>query len=83
MSTSSARPGSIGRRSLLTGLGVAGSGLALAACGGPGSGSAGSGGDAGGGSDGGSGEVTGTVNFYHWRSEDKAVLDELAASFAE
>lgn len=83
MSTSSARPGSIGRRSLLTGLGVAGSGFALAACGGPGSGSAGSGGDAGGGSDGGSGEVTGTVNFYHWRSEDKAVLDELAASFAE
>ena len=30
MSTSSARPGSIGRRSLLTGLGVAGSGFALA-----------------------------------------------------
>jgi raffinose/stachyose/melibiose transport system substrate-binding protein len=27
--------------------------------------------------------VTGAVNFYHWRSEDKAIIDTLAAGFAE
>ena len=27
--------------------------------------------------------VTGMANFYHWRSEDKAVIDTLAAAFAE
>ncbi|WP_422116703.1 ABC transporter substrate-binding protein [Brachybacterium sp. UNK5269] len=66
------------RRSLLAALGV-GATTALAACGGPGSGSAedptaapAEGGEAG-----------GSVNFYHWRSEDKAVLDELAATFSE
>lgn len=69
----------IDRRSLLTAFGVGGAGAALAACGGPGSG----------GSDEPDpapepgGEAGGTVNFYHWRSEDKAVLDELATAFTE
>lgn len=67
------------RRRLLTALGVGASAAALAACGGPGSGS---------GEDpteapAPGGEAGGTVNFYHWRSEDKAVLDELAATFSE
>ncbi|GAA1490159.1 ABC transporter substrate-binding protein [Brachybacterium sacelli] len=66
-----------GRRSVLTALGAAGTGAALAACGGPGSGSGGATAapDPG-------GDVSGTVNFYHWRSEDKAVLEELAAEFS-
>jgi raffinose/stachyose/melibiose transport system substrate-binding protein len=71
----------LSRRSFLTGVGLSGAGLALAACGGPGSTASPTGTAAGG--SGGAGAVTGTVNFYHWRSEDKAVLDKLAASFGE
>jgi raffinose/stachyose/melibiose transport system substrate-binding protein len=71
----------LSRRSFLTGLGLSGAGVLLAACGGPGStasspttaGASGSAGSA----------VTETANFYHWRSEDKAVIDTLAAGFAE
>lgn len=68
----------VGRRTLLTALGTGGAGAALAACGGPGSG----------GPDGPEaapepgGDLSGAVNFYHWRSEDKTVLDELAADFS-
>src|SRR5664279_2834085 len=71
----------LSRRSFLTGLGLSGAGVLMAACGGPGStasspttaGASGSAGSA----------VTETANFYHWRSEDKAVIDTLAAGFAE
>lgn len=75
----SATPTRIPRRSFLTGLGVAGAGAVLTACGGPGATAATSTSAAAGG---GTTAVTGVTNFYHWRSEDKAALDGLAASFA-
>ncbi len=75
-------PSGVTRRSFLTGVGLSGAGLLLAACGGPGS-TASPTSAAAAASGSGSANVTGTVNFYHWRSEDKAVLDTLAASFAE
>lgn len=67
-----------GRRSVLTALGLSGAGAALAACGGPGTG----GSDEPAAAPEPEGAAGGTVNFYHWRSEDKAVLDELAAEFS-
>ena len=75
-------PSGVTRRSFLTGVGLSGAGLLLAACGGPGS-TASPTSAAAAASGSGTANVTGTVNFYHWRSEDKAVLDTLAASFAE
>ncbi|WP_205844033.1 ABC transporter substrate-binding protein [Nakamurella deserti] len=79
---SAGRPGRtpVSRRSFLAGLGATGAGAMLAACGGPGatatpSSSASTGGT-------GSGTVGGVTNFYHWRSEDRAALDSLAAGFA-
>ncbi|MET0866384.1 MAG: extracellular solute-binding protein, partial [Nakamurella sp.] len=72
----------LSRRSFLTGIGLSGAGLLLAACGGPGSTAAPTSAAASG-SAGGAAAVTGAVNFYHWRSEDKAIIDTLAASFAE
>ncbi|WP_392507245.1 ABC transporter substrate-binding protein [Naumannella halotolerans] len=56
----------------LAGLGIA----ATLGCGGPGSTTGGAADPVESG-----GEITGEVNFYHWRNEDKAILDELAASF--
>jgi raffinose/stachyose/melibiose transport system substrate-binding protein len=72
----------VSRRSFLTGLGLSGAGVLLAACGGPGS-TASPTSAASSGSASGASTVTGAVNFYHWRSEDKAIIDTLAASFAE
>lgn len=77
--SSSARSPGIDRRGLLTALGVGGAGAALAACGGPGSG----GSDEPAAAPEPGGEAGGTVNFYHWRSEDKSVLEELATEFSE
>lgn len=77
---SSITPRTVSRRSFLAGVGVAGLGAAFGACGGPGAGNdpeTGSGGTAG------SGEVSGEINFYHWRGEDREVIDQLIASFAE
>src|SRR5664279_4634686 len=71
----------LSRRSFLTGIGPSGAGVLLAACGGPGS-TASSPTSAGARASAGA-AITGTANFYHWRSEDKAVIDTLAASFAE
>ena len=68
----------LSRRTLLGAAGAAGAGLALSGCGGPGSG----GGTENEAPDTG-GEITGEMTYYHRRSEDKAVLDELAASFGE
>ncbi len=73
-------PVQLSRRSFLAAAGVSGLGMVVAACGGPGSTASPTTTAASGGA---GGAVTGTVNFYHWRSEDKAVLDELAAGFAE
>ena len=70
----------LSRRSFLTGLGLSGAGVLLAACGGPGSSASPPTAAAASGSAGAA--VTGTANFYHWRSEDKAVIDTLAAAFA-
>lgn len=72
-------PAPLTRRSFLAAAGATGLTAALAACGGPGSTATPT---AATGSSSAGGQVTGTVNFYHWRSEDKAVLDELAAGFA-
>jgi len=72
----------VSRRSFLTGVGLSGAGLVLAACGGPGS-SANPTSAATSAAGSGAASVTGAVNFYHWRSEDKAIIDTLAASFAE
>lgn len=67
------------RRALLSALGAGGAAAALAACGGPGSG----GSDEPAAAPSAGGDLSGSVNFYHWRSEDKAVLDELVATFTE
>lgn len=75
----SPRATAVGRRSLLTAVGVGGAVAVLAACGGPGSG----GSDEPAAAPEPGGEASGTVNFYHWRSEDKTVLEELASAFTE
>ena len=77
-SSSRSSPG-VARRSLLAALGAGGAGAVLAACGGPGGGAD----DEPDAAPEPGGDASGTVNFYHWRSEDKAVLEELAAAFAE
>ncbi|MGY5766147.1 ABC transporter substrate-binding protein [Brachybacterium sp. DNPG3] len=74
--TASALRAAPARRTVLGAAGAAAAGLALSACGGPGSSSAGAGA-----SDGGS--ASGSLSFYHWRSEDRTVLEDLAATFAE
>jgi raffinose/stachyose/melibiose transport system substrate-binding protein len=68
------------RRAFLTGLGAVGAAGLLAACGGPGATATPSSSSSSAG--GGPATVGGVTNFYHWRSEDRAALDSLAAGFA-
>ncbi len=76
--SSSAITGTVSRRSFLAAVGLAGLGTTIGACGGPGSSDEP---DTGGGGTGGGGDVSGEINFYHWRGEDREVIDELIASF--
>lgn len=68
----------ISRRRALSLFGLAGFGVAAAACAGPGGSvsptTAGAAGPA-------TGDITGEVSFAHWRGEDKAVFDELIKRF--
>jgi raffinose/stachyose/melibiose transport system substrate-binding protein len=78
--TDAARLSGVSRRSFLTGLGATGAGALLAACGGPGATATPSSSTSAAGT--GAATVGGVTNFYHWRSEDRAAIDSLAAGFA-
>ena len=68
-------PTAVSRRTFLSGVGATGVGALLTACGGAGSTAPTS--SAAPGTSGGATTVSGATNFYHWRSEDRAVLDGL------
>jgi raffinose/stachyose/melibiose transport system substrate-binding protein len=65
------------RRRLLQLFGAAGAGALAAACAGPGSSSRAPAGSVE------AGPIEGEVSFAHWRAEDKAVFDQLAAEFTK
>ena len=67
------------RRSVLAGLGLVGLAPVLAGCGGPGS----TGSAPATGASGPAGSVQGDISFYHWRGEDREVIDQIIQAFVK